>query len=157
MSITVNGEDAEPGCFIAGHHGQYGMDQLGDIAEGFGLAFEGREDPRQWRKEYDEAQTQEQSERAFEMLVEAADFLEQLLNERTTGGYWSWEDGEFFLTQTQVEGLVYLPVDEGDDYDDAWRWLCENGPVGLVGDYNDLDNGQRAFTFKITINYEPEE
>lgn len=92
----------------------------------------------------------------FEQIVYCSDLCVDRLNEVTEGGYWTWQDGEFFLVQTEVEGMVYLPVDDGDDYDDAWRWLVENGPLGLLGSYDDLDRGQRAYTFRITVHYEPD-
>lgn len=47
----VNGHDAEHGCYIDGHWGQYGLDRLADIAEDFGWkAASVQDDPRIWRR-----------------------------------------------------------------------------------------------------------
>jgi hypothetical protein len=161
MSITVNGEPAEPGCYVAGHHGQYGMDMLGDIIEAYDIhGWEVEYDPRKWRLEYHEAQTQEQSERAFEMIVESANHIEQSLNDVTVGGYWSWEDGEFFLTQTEAEGSIYMVARH---YEEAWAILCESGSAAAYAeseparDYADEEEHLNVYEFRVTIHYEPEE
>lgn len=116
MTITINGhEDVEPGCYIAGHHGQYGLDMLGDVVEQFGYEFEpdDEDDPRYWRRA-SEAETADEAaivsngagrignhlaapEECMERQVWAADKLEEWLNEHTTDGSWTWEDGELFL------------------------------------------------------------
>ena len=121
MTITVNGnEGVEAGCYIAGHHGQYGLDALGDVADQFGILLDDEDDPRYWRRGA-EAETSEDTiiisngpgrignhiaryDECFERQVWAADKVEELLNEATTGGYWTWEDGEFFLVdETEQE------------------------------------------------------
>jgi hypothetical protein len=170
--MRVNGEPAEPGCYAEGHRGQYAIDHLADICEQFGIAFDDDDDPRFWRRAADAETAQESAvvrnavgigshlaspEECWERHVWAGDRLEELLNAHAEGGYWEWVDGEFFLTQTEVEGIAYLPVDDDDDYDDAWRWLVENGPLGLLGSYDDLDRNQKAYRFRITVHYEPDE
>jgi hypothetical protein len=154
--MKVNNEPADPGCYVAGHWGQYGLDRLADVCEGFDIAVTDANDPRYWRRLHDEGDNQHDVEQAWESLVHAADRLEELLNDHTTGGYWSWEDGEFFLVQTEVERLAYVPVDDGMDYDDAWARLVED-PGWLVMSYDDLETGQRAYTFRTIIHYEREE
>lgn len=98
MTITVNGQEADRGCYVAGHWGQYGLDRLGDVAEQFDIELNDDDDPRHWRRLHEEAVSQQQAEGAWERLVWAADKIEELLNDRTEGGYWTWEGGEFFLT-----------------------------------------------------------
>jgi hypothetical protein len=155
--MKVNNIEASGGCYIAGHHGQYGLDRLADVCEQFEIAFDENDDPRHWRAISDESDNQQEVERAWDRLVWASDRLEELLNEHTTGGYWSWEDGEFFLVQTEVQAILFVRVEGGEDYDDAWRLLVEHGPAAAVTSYDQLDNGERAYTFPITIHYEPEE
>ena len=116
MTITVNGnEGVEAGCYIAGHHGQYGLDALGDVADQFGILLDDEDDPRYWRRGA-EAETSEdtiiisngpnrignhiaRADECMERQVWAADKVEELLNEATTGGFWTWEDGELFLVE----------------------------------------------------------
>lgn len=175
--IQVNGNDAEPGCYIAGHHGQYALDWLAELCEDFGLTVSEVDDPRHWRRAadaYDEGRYDDMayasdsgtpravpSERCWECHVDAADALLEQLNDVTTGGYFTWQDGELFLVQTEVTGVIYIAscTDEGDpvDYDEAWATLVENGPdIGRLG-YDDLPSGETFYEFRITVHYEPEE
>ena len=95
--MKVNGNDADPGCYIAGHHGQYGLDALGDLAEQFGIELDDEDDPRYWRRAA-EAETSEDTvivsngpnrignhiasyEECFERQVWAADKTEEILND----------------------------------------------------------------------------
>lgn len=111
--MKVNGQDAEPGCYIAGHHDQYALDELGSVAEQFGIELDDDDDPRYWRTAA-EAETAEDAviisngpnrignhlatpDECMERQVWAADKVEELLNDKTEGGYWTWQDGEFFL------------------------------------------------------------
>lgn len=156
--MKVNGQPADPGCYIEGSWGQYGPDRVADVAEQFGIEIEPVDDPRELRLQADNAEAEGptgESDKLWDRHVWAADDIEQRLNMVTEGGYWMWTDGEFFLTQTEVERIVYVAVDDGEDYDDAWRHLVE-GDADLVTHYDDLDHGQRAYTFRITVHYEPE-
>lgn len=156
--MKVNGQPADPGCYIDGHWGQYGVDRVADVAEQFGLKVSIFEDPREWRKVAEGEEPSAWSpEYAWDRHVETSDTLEQHLNDATEGGYWTWEDGEFFLFQTEVEGMIYVPVEDDEEYDDAWRHLVEEGPGGCIVNYDDIQRGVKAFTFRCTITYEPEE
>jgi hypothetical protein len=171
--MKVNGHEAEPGCFIAGHHGQYGIDMLADVAEQFGIELNDDDDPRFWRRAA-EAETAEDAavisngpgrigshlarpDECWDRHHEAGDKIEELLNERTEGGYWTWTDGEFFLVQTEVTGFIYVRVDDGEDYDDAWRLLTEHGLAAALNDYDALEKGERAYMFETTVRYAPDE
>lgn len=114
MTIYVNRLLAEPGCYVGGQWGQYGPDRMIEVAENFEMAFDEDDDPRYWRRAA-EAETMEDSavvrnavgigshiarpEECWERHYWAADKVEELLNEATTGGYWEWVDGELFLVE----------------------------------------------------------
>lgn len=177
--MKVNGQDAEPGCYIAGHHGQYGLDNMADIVEQFGWEFgtvDGPDtwiDPRFWRKAAD-AETPEDAvlkpglhngryfspEECWEMHHGAADSLEDWLNDHTEGGYWSWEDGEFFLTQTEANGRVYVIA---DDYEQAWEYLRDGVEGAIYADRyqacelaDDADEDLHVYEFQATFFYIPD-
>lgn len=162
---TVNGIDAEPGCYIAGHHGQYGLDQLAEVAEQFDIDVPRGADPRWWRKVATEEEAAREAgvprpDDAWEEQVYAADRLEEQLNELTEGGYWSWEDGEFFLTQTEANGRVYVIA---DDYEEAWEYLRDGVEGAIYADRyqacelaEDADEELRVYEFQATFFYIPE-
>ena len=182
--MKVNGNNADSGCYIAGHHGQYGMDMLGDIVEQFGWEFGAVDspdidgDPRYWRRGIDAETTDDvpvvsaspnrgqrfaTTDECWDRLVWASEQLEEFLNLHTTGGYWSWEDGEFFLTQTEVETEVYVPA---PSYDEAWQSVMDDvGPNSRLGFFSledaddaldNFDEGTKIFRFITTVRYEPE-
>lgn len=131
--MKVNGQEADAGCYIAGHHGQYGIDMLADVIEQFGGEFgtvldnlDIDDDPRYWRRAAD-AETIEDAvhipngpgrlgahiaspEECWERHIWAADKCEEWLNERTEDAFWSWQDGEFFLTRN-VPDVDDLDID----------------------------------------------
>lgn len=155
--MKVNGQDANPGCYAEGHRGQYGIDRIAEICEEFGIEIRWTDDPRYWRRIADgEEPSTVTPEVAWDYHVQAGDTLEQLLNDHTVGGVWSWEGGEFFLAQTEVESIVFVRVEPGEDYDDAWRLLVDHGIEAAVTSYDQIDKGERAYQFKITVHYEPE-
>jgi hypothetical protein len=176
---TVNGQTAEPGCYIAGHHGQYGMDQLADVVEQFGWEFgaEGSpdidDDPRMWRRgaeaessldaipirnSHGIGQHLATPDECWERHMWAVDRLEEWLNDHTDGGYWSWEDGEFFLTQTEAEGWVYVIA---PDYEEAWELLRDGVEGAIYADRyqacelaEDAGEGENVYQFRTTYHYE---
>ena len=115
--VTCNGEEVDPGCWVAGHWGQYGPDHLADQAETLGWKPETcLDDPRELRRiadligtwGYPQDYTDMRSEGVgiiagfWEAHVEAADAIEAWLNDHTDEGYsWGWQDGEFFLWATE--------------------------------------------------------
>jgi hypothetical protein len=156
--VKVNNIDANPGCYAEGHRGQYGIDRIAEICEEFDIPFDWTDDPRYWRRVAEGEQPSDVSpENARDRHVWAGERLEELLNEHTEGGYWSWEDGEFFLFQTEVEGIVFVRVEPGEDYDDAWRLLVDHGIEAAVTSYDQIETGERAYQFKITVHYEPDD
>lgn len=181
--ITIRGGDGEdwhpiPGCYIAGHHGQYGIDMMADVIEQFDWEFgtvnapDIWDDPRFWRRAAD-AETPEDAvlkpglhdgkyfspTECWEMHDAAADALETFLNEHTDGGYWSWEDGEFFLTQTEANGKIYVIA---DDYEEAWEYLRDGVEGAIYADrYQACElaedaaygEGEKVYEFQATYYY----
>ena len=169
--MKVNSKEATPGCYIEGHWGQYGMDRLADVAEQFEMEVSDHDDPRHWRFHaesddpddiiYEHPPLQGSrpltQEACWERHVWAGDELERWLNELTEGGYWSWEDGEFFLQQTEVEHWLFVT---DTDYDAAWQQLLDaniNEHNGYTDQYQacelaeDADEGENVYQFKMTI------
>jgi len=174
--MKVNGHEAEPGCYIAGHHGQYGIDGLADVCEQFDIEVPEDDDPRYWRRMTDYADDPDFEVRVaaltptgsrrlsvdecWDRHMWAGDDLETKLNNATEGGHWSWEDGEFFLAQTEIEAFVYYL---GENYDDAWNTMREYGPdQGYLDRYqateiaDDQPEDVNVYRFAVTIRYEPE-
>lgn len=172
--MKVNGQEAEPGCYIAGHNGQYGIDGLADVCEQFDIEVPEDDDPRYWRRMTDYADDPDfrvakpgvpghfmSQEDMWDRHMWAGDDLETKLNNATEGGYWSWEDGEFFLLQTEIEAFVYYL---GENYDDAWSTMLEYGPdQGYLDMQQALDIADdqpedlRVYRFAVTIRYEPDD
>lgn len=172
--MKVNGEPAEPGCYIDGHWGQYGPDRLAELCELYGLDVTDDIDPRRWRflAESDDPDdiTYEvipglrtrpiSQDDAWERHSESADTLENMLNDVTEGGYWSWEDGEFFLVQTEANGRVYVIA---DDYEEAWEYLRDGVEGAIYADRyqacelaGDNEEDLHVYEFQATFFYIPE-
>lgn len=96
--IRINGNVEEAGCYIDGHWGQYGICRLVDIAQAYGLVVS-EED----KFSLDSSNWEDDDDDYLDGAIFAADSVEQLLNDATTGGYWEWVDGEFFLSANDVE------------------------------------------------------
>jgi hypothetical protein len=105
--ITVNQHTMEPGCYIGGHYGQYGLASLVSLVDGFlGTSF-----TQEFPKVTDGSLAgsigpggvwdigNEHTETCFDVAERA----EAALNDATVGGYWTWEDGEFFLVSDDEE------------------------------------------------------
>ena len=114
MTLTVNGHDAEPGCYVEGHWGQYGPDHLADQLEGFGIVIARSDNPNWWRKVADRMdeiadklgeshdpsdmpKARNRAWTAWENHSECGDDLIEKANDVTEGGYWEWWEGEVFL------------------------------------------------------------
>jgi len=163
--MKVNGQEAEPGCYIDGHWGQYGMDRVADVAEQFDIGLPA--DPRHWRcvlddpESYKDENAEMTTESIFEQIIYTSELCVDRLNEVTEGGYWTWEDGEFFLQQTEIEAFVYYL---GENYDDAWNTMREHGPdQGYLDRYqateiaDDQPEDVKVYQFAVTIRYEPDD
>ena len=99
MTITVNGLEANPGCYIDGHWGQYGVDRIAAICEQFGCP-----DPESHDLPSSIVAATRVVMSNFDGWIEAGEIFtsildecEQRLNDATVGGCWMWEDGEFYL------------------------------------------------------------
>ena len=171
--LKVNGQPAEPGCYIAGHHGQYGIDMLADVCEQFDITFDKDDDPRHWRFHAESDDPDDlvhevipglairtlDPEQCWERQMEAADRLDDLLNQHTEGGYWTWQDGEFFLVQTEVERWLFV---QAADYEEAWEQVMEanvNEHCGYTDQYQAVELAEdspdeKVYQFKITVEYE---
>jgi hypothetical protein len=132
----VNGHQAETGCYVEGHWGQYGPDHLADQAEAFGWTpGSSLDDPRIVREFLDFLEGSgyggyDATGALWERHSETGDEIANWLNEHTPadqyGGMvlaepgpglveappknyvWHWHDGEFFLS----------PICENGDCDD---------------------------------------
>lgn len=89
-TVMVNSHAAEPGCYIAGHWGQYGPDRIADVAESFGWepGRHVRDDPRRLRRvaEWLDKRTPTEPWRAlnvWEFHIEAAADIVTWLNDHT--------------------------------------------------------------------------
>lgn len=170
--MKVNGIDASAGCYIAGHHGQYGIDQLAEVCEQFDIEVPEDDDPRVWRARAESGEpvverlnsplgTQTlKPEDCWDRHMWAGDDLETRLKNVTEGGYWSWEDGEFFLIQTEANGRAYVIA---DDYEQAWEYLRDGVEGAIYADRyqacelaDDADGDLRVYEFQATYYYIPE-
>jgi hypothetical protein len=97
-TTLTNGTSVELGCYIDGHWGQYGPDRLADVAESLlgDVATPAADTIRVARERIDAGDYDGDH---LEILNDAADELEQLLNGATPASFvWHWHDGEFFLS-----------------------------------------------------------
>lgn len=91
--------EIEPGCYIDGHWGQYGLDRLAELAEGFDVPIPEKYDTRAIR--------QSGADYWFDDYVMAGDWIQDMLNMVTDDSHvWTWMDGEFFL----------IAVDENEEF-----------------------------------------
>lgn len=160
--MKVNGNDAEPGCYIDSHWGQYGTDRIADICDQFGIELNDADRPAHWREKAEAEDSHEHPGRIadfWQIHHEQGDTLVDTLNNVTEGGYWSWEDGDFFLTQTEVESSLFIVA---WDEEDAWSHLLQRHTDHVylteeeaVSDSKELDrDGQKVYEFPITIRAE---
>lgn len=91
--------EIEPGCYIDGHWGQYGLDRLAELAEEFDVPIPPQHDTRLIRRS--------ESEHWFDDYVMAGDWILDNLNLVTDNHHvWAWIDGELFL----------IEVDENEEF-----------------------------------------
>lgn len=119
--IQVNDQPAEAGCYIDGNRGQYAINHLAQVCEQFQIVVDEGDTPEFWQRaaEADDnpdrqvivANTSGQRlgshiarpDECWDRQVEAGDQLEQVLNHVTVGGFWHWDDGEFYLVEGEPE------------------------------------------------------
>ena len=115
MTITVNGNDAEPGVYIAGHNGQYAIDELAGVCDQFDIHVFEEDTPAYWRRGAEAEDSTDsiivsngpgrlgdhiaRADECWDGWSQAGDDLEQKLNDLTEGGYWTWMDGELYLVE----------------------------------------------------------
>jgi len=117
----------EPGCYVDGHWGQYGPDQMRNVAHFLGWEpTEYIDDPRNCRRLANLAADRDGRMPEWlywEYYHGAVERIEQWLNDNTTGGFWTWRDGELFLVPNICEtcgrhvGDDSEPCDECGDSD----------------------------------------
>lgn len=90
--IIVNGTREMPGCYIGDQLGQYMICSLVDLALGYGIAV-----PDEYRELL---KSDNWTDDNSDSVYWAADKVEELLNDNTVNGYWSFEAdaGGFFLS-----------------------------------------------------------
>lgn len=131
MTLTVNGQPADPGCYVEGHWGQYGPDHLADQLEGFGVSIGRQADPRFARRVADRCFNDfpDLEADAWERYHYASDSLETVAAGATEGGYWEWHEGECFLRsyvcpECGNDARVRLyDQGHGDDIPEIDRWM----------------------------------
>lgn len=100
MTVTINGIECEPGCWVDGHWGQYAGDHLADKIDGL-LELDPLDDPRVLRQVADTTDNMGYGDAAagwWEIRSEAVDQLTERLNDITPDGWvWQWSGGECFL------------------------------------------------------------
>jgi hypothetical protein len=89
MTIRVNNTITEPGCYVEGHWGQYGLRRFIEIADGILGTTLALQLPNEDHDDY------------LDHAIDIADEAEQLLNDATEGGGWVWQDGEVFLVTNE--------------------------------------------------------
>lgn len=127
--ITVGTSDhaVEPGCYVDGHNGQFALGQMVVLADSFlGTNFAHdypRDEDGSLSGTYGAEGPWDIGNDHTELCVEVGDRAEAALNAATVGGYWTWEDGEFFLVsdddmeQDEIEAIndllheLGLPMD----------------------------------------------
>jgi hypothetical protein len=148
MTLTVNGQAAQPGCYVEGHWGQYGPDHFADQLEGFGLVIPKGIDPRRYRRirEWVEERSAYPHyngplANVYLACLEDDRELENFANDATEGGYWEWDMGECFLRSyvcPECGRDATLPVDgpASDDWHDGMAevapcdWCCDADDPG---------------------------
>lgn len=141
MTLTVNGQPADPGCYVDGHWGQYGPDHFADQLEGFGVKIGRQADPRFARRVADRCYNDfpDLEADAWERYHYASDSLETVAAGVTEGGYWEWYEGECFLRSyvcPECGRDATLPVD-GPASDDWRDGMAEVPPCDYCCDADD--------------------
>ena len=114
LELLTKPDANDMGCWIDGHWGQYGVARMVDIADGYGFG-----DPASPLSTHETivishlarwhmaammpSSSLELNEEQWEWLMDAADMVEQWLNENVApeGFSFGWHDGEFFLWSTE--------------------------------------------------------
>lgn len=100
--MKFRGEDIEPGCWISGHEGQYAGAELARLADelcGTHIAQQWPLDEGRMLGTYGRTGSPwaGMGDPEVDLMVELMNAAEEELNRLTEGGYWIWEDGEFWL------------------------------------------------------------
>jgi hypothetical protein len=97
----TTGAELTPGCWVAGHHGQYAIDVAADLASLLGWSPESwAHDPNTLRSVIECIDGQCEASligRMWDMHIECYDHITDWLNEHTSDGHWEWIEGELFL------------------------------------------------------------
>lgn len=135
MTLTVNGHEAEPGCYVDGHWGQYAgvhlLDRAGEFIDDAKLAeitaawptnndgtlagaYGSDRDAEEGKGTGPWAAIQNFGDTDGQIAMELADEVLELLNEHTEGGYWEWWEGEVYLRSYDCPECHRNAVTPGD-------------------------------------------
>ena len=103
--MKVNDIDIDAGLIVDGDvHGQYSIDKLADVAVGLGLELDPDSDPRHWRERINTAEGTA-DDYLFEHMSDAGENLLEVLNDKTQGGFFEWNEGSIWLVdEADLEG-----------------------------------------------------
>lgn len=114
-TTTVNGIEAETGCWIDGHEGWRAVGLLCSIAADFGWK-PGSELDEGALTYFGDTDREDHGE-LLERVIDMADEAEDWLNDHTPDGFlWRWFDGEFFLSHWCGRGEYEPPCDDETCY-----------------------------------------
>lgn len=101
ITVGISDHAVESGCYVDGHNGQFALGQMVVLADSFlGTNFAHdypRDEDGSLSGTYGAEGPWDIGNDHTELCVEIGDRAEAALNDVTVGGYWTWEDGEFFL------------------------------------------------------------
>lgn len=104
-SITLPDTTLEPGCYVDGHNGQYGIARVISMADDYGFKGSTDEDARLIQFAIHAASNwdwpDDMTDDDHEFMHELADEAETFLNEKVAPEslVFGWHDGEFFLSR----------------------------------------------------------
>ena len=122
QTITVGTSDyaVVPGCYIDGHRGQYALGAMVELADDIlGTSFTSeypKDEDGNLAGTYGENGPWDIGNDHTETCVWVGERAEAALNAVTEGGYWTWEDGEFFLIADDEDS--YFCGDCDGEFDD---------------------------------------
>jgi len=108
-TTTVKGQLVEPGCWVAGHWGQYALDRLAEIAEIFGWQPDTwMDDPRALRKRAELFDADNAEHNYWDLYHDSDEPILEWLNTHTDDQFvWHWWEGELYLSHRNELDELY--------------------------------------------------